>query len=129
MRKVMEDILLIAITIVGNILGILILNNVNVSKRILLIIGMDIFLYLFHFPIVCCSIVLAQILFQKTNIDFFFCLGIGMYMSFSVLVPLYSYSINSYRNKKKVFKGIVSFLASTVVFIVFFTLFIVIFNK
>lgn len=41
--KVMEDILLIAITIVGNILGILILNNVNVSKRILLILGMDIF--------------------------------------------------------------------------------------
>jgi hypothetical protein len=60
----MEDIVLIAMTIVGNILGILILNNVNVSKRILLIIGMDIFLYLFHFPIVCSSIVLAQILFQ-----------------------------------------------------------------
>lgn len=123
------DIVLIAMTIVGNILGILILNKVNVLKRIVLIIGIDIFLYLFHFPIVYSSIVLAEILFQKTNMDFYFCLGIGMYMSFSVLVPLYSYSISIYQKNKKACKGIVSFLASTVVFIVFFTVFIAVFNK
>lgn len=123
------DIILVVMSILGNLLGILCLKNFNISKKIFILIVIDTFLYLFHFPIVYSSIVLVNIFFQKISIDLYFWLGIGMYMTFSILVPLYSYSISIYEKKKKVFDCIVSFLTSTVEFIVFFTVFIVVFTK
>lgn len=118
------DIVLIVMSIVGMFLSVLLLKDFKVYKRIIMVIGIDLFLYFFHAPITYISVVLLSIIGK--NIDLYFWIVIGMFLSFSVLTPMYAYSINQYKKEKKGLDFVRSLFVTTGIFIIFLCIFMII---
>lgn len=117
------DTIFILMVITGFVMGVLLLRNFKIYKRILIVFGLDLFLYIFHAPMVYVSVVLAYNLWRSKDIDFYLWLGLGMFLSFAILTPMYAYSINKFAKEKKTSKFLLSLLIETILFIVFICIF------
>ncbi len=119
------DVMIILMLIIGTIMGILILKDVKFYKRIIAIICIDFLLYIMHAPIIYISILLVNILLKNQNIDLYFWIAIGMFLAFSILTPMYAYSINRYVKNKKVLELLLLLLLSTIIFIILICIFVI----
>lgn len=123
------DVFIILISIIGMLVGILLLKDFRIYKKIIIIINIDLFLYLFHAPIIYISVILVNNICKNKNIDLYYWIAIGMFLAFSVLTPMYAYSINRYKKNKKVSDFILSLSIATIIFIVFLCIFIICSNR
>lgn len=123
------DVIIILMSIVGMLIGILLLRDFRIYKKIIIVISIDLFLYLFHAPIIYISIILVNNIDENINVNLYYWIAMGMFLSFSVLAPMYAYSINRYKKNKKISDFILSLLATTIIFIMLLCVFIICANR
>lgn len=123
------DVIIILMSIIGTLMGILLLKDYRIYKKIIIIISIDLFLYLFHAPIIYNSVLLVNNICKNRNVDLYYWIAIGMFLSFSILTPMYAYSINKYKKNKKVWNFMLSLSITTIIFIVFLCIFIICSNR
>lgn len=112
----MESIILVSL-IISIILGIILLTKYNIFKKIIIVIGIELLLYLFGFSIVYISLMIANI-FNK-NIDYNNFFAFGTVCTMTILMPIYCYCINKYKGTN-IF--LLSLLIATILFILFLPL-------
>lgn len=106
------EFIILAILIISVILGIMLLKRYKILKRIMIVFGLEVFLYLFSFLIVYVSMIIASI-FTK-DIDYNTFLSVGAVFTMSILMLMYCFCINKYKGTNNF---IISIITSTIIFI------------